>query len=187
MATETRHPVVDLDGFRVHTSMEVPVDLEALVTQRLVQYQDEAESILRRPCWVEVTDEVVTDQAGALLVTRRRPVIEVATISGGPTYHITSGGLISLGSDGLSPTYSPLVSPTAPVTVSYTSRLRPEDEGAVTAMIYDRMVRALVREVDKAQGVTSVGEEGYTITLIEEGWTQGERDDLRAMRRRVSR
>lgn len=182
---ETLHPITSLSGFREITSMDVAASSTAatIVEAALLRYQRDAERIMRRPCWVIVTDEVVTDLAGAFLVTRRRPVVSVEAFApAGVDYVLGTEGLITLTTPG---TLS-LVGTTS-YTVSYTSRLSVEVVEAVTGMIYERAQRWLVKEIDRAQGVSNLSEEGASATYLDTGWTADEREDLLAMRKRSSR
>lgn len=182
---ETRNDVVNLAGLQIWTSLDVPEDLEALVADRLKRYQSEAESLMKRPCSVVVTDEVITDRSGSLLVTSRRPVISVQALNPVEDFVITTSGVIRLTGTGVT-TYPALTGPTTFHTVSYTSALRPEDIEAVRGCVYERMVRSLTREIDETQGVKSSGEEGLSFNLQDSEWLEGERTALTNLRRRVS-
>lgn len=181
---ETRTDVVTLPGLRAWTSIEVPAPLEPLVIERLRRYQSEAESLMKRPCSVVVTDEVITDRLGSLLVTRRRPVATVEALAPAEPYVITSSGLLSL--TGLTRGAAPVLAGPVPHMVSYTSTLRPEDLDTVVSCIYERMVRSVSRETDETQGVISGGEEGLSLNLQDSGWLEGERAALLTMKRRSS-
>lgn len=182
---EVRSDIVSLDGFLASTTLEVTEgsDLAQAVETVLVRYQAEAETLMRRLCRVVVTDEVITDREGLLLITRRRPVLSVQAIDPADAYTITKGGLVRL-----DPAVEPgTLTPPTEWTLSYTAGLDPETTEAVASMIYERATRFAVHEIDKAQGTDSISEEGYTTTLNSTGWTAEEREDLLRLRQRASR
>jgi hypothetical protein len=183
---ETLLPIVSISDFREATTFEVPPssELETAVSKALVRYQAAAESVMRRPCHVVVTGEVVTDVVGALLVTRRRPVVSVQTFDPADTEYTIDSGLITLTYPTALTAASVLT--TTALTVDYTSRLNPEDLAAVQSMVIERALRFAVREKDKAQGVKGVGEEGYSTSYDTVGWTDEEREALTLMRKRTS-
>jgi hypothetical protein len=178
----TRSPVVDIDGFVAATLLPLTDEQREVAEVLLPRFQAEAETLMRRPCVVAVTEEVVDEVLGTDMVvpTRHRPVVSLdATDPDDFPLSIVSGLL----------RYTNGSIPPVPfsATVDYHARLPGEQLAAVVGVIYDRTKRALVKEIDQAQGTDSIEEEGYNASYIDEGFTEAELEVLGRLRKRVMR
>lgn len=177
----TRAMVVTIDTFDAATLVNLTDEQRAVAAILLPRFQAEAETWMRRPCSVAVTGEVVDEVLGyGVVPTRYRPVVRIDAVDPPDVVMRIVSGLLRLDST---------VTPPVPflATVDYGASLPNEQLDAVAGIIHNRTLRALVKEIDQAQGTTTVDEEGYSANYMDEGFTDAEKEVLGRMRKTVMR
>ena len=181
--TVTREEFVDIDDLEALTTRTFTPEERTQAIAMLHQFSLEAEGIMRRHMLCNVIDEVCTPLIGehaTIVETRERPVVAVLSMAPSAATAIHSG-VIKVAGTGL--TVQGEVTEADFVTVSYRAEAPDAAIGSVAAIVMSRVLRRMTRDREDFIGVDGSVEEGYSVTLAPEGFTDQELEILKIFRR----
>lgn len=182
-------PLVTADDVQARMARALTGPEQDAAEAMSADFQTELESHLGRPLEpVTVTEERYLPDGYTDLALRQTPVVSITSVHSGSAlidpggYDLTANGVIFTAGfprDVLS-------APTeAFLTIVYTAGMDPVRAAPAKSVITSRVVRALNRRRDEAEGASALGVEDYKAAYEEEGFTDKELKAVSRLRRRV--